>query len=86
MYVITYRRSVKKELEKLGQASRTAIVKKILSLAADPRPAGCRKLRESQDLYRIRYGNYRIIYQIQDKTLIIVIIKVGHRKEIYRGL
>ncbi|MBW3538028.1 type II toxin-antitoxin system RelE/ParE family toxin [Candidatus Parcubacteria bacterium] len=85
-YEIRYRRSVKKELEKLDHASRLAIVKKIINLAAQPLPAGSRKLRGVDDLYRIRHGDYRVIYQVQDKALIIVIIKIGHRKAVYRGL
>ena len=62
-------------------------VKRILSrtkaLAVDPRPAGCQKLSGNKDQYRIRQGNYRIIYSIEDDRLIIVVVKVGHRREIY---
>jgi mRNA interferase RelE/StbE len=55
-------------------------------LARVPRPAGCRKLTGADDAYRIRVGEYRIVYQIADKVLIVHIIRVAHRKDVYRGL
>jgi mRNA interferase RelE/StbE len=51
-----------------------------------PRPAGCTKLAGADDAYRIRIGDYRIVYVIADKVLIVYIIRVGHRKEVYRGM
>ena len=55
------------------------------ALAVTPRPAGVKKLSDSQDVYRIRVDNYRIIYEIQDAVLRVLIIEVGHRREVYRG-
>lgn len=83
-YQLTYKKSVDKDLRKLTIAVRKQIVKKIQTLAIEPRPSGSTKLRDSTDLYRLRHTDYRIIYQINDNKLIILIVKVGHRKEVYR--
>jgi mRNA interferase RelE/StbE len=84
--VASYRLFIKpsavKELEALPQ-DRRRIVAKIHGLAAEPRPAGCEKL-SAHDLYRVRQGDYRILYTVQDTDQVAVIIKVGHRREIYR--
>ncbi len=55
-----------------------------MSLAEEPRPDGVKKLAGSDDLYRVRVGDYRIIYQIRDATVLVVIIRVGHRGDVYR--
>ena len=55
-------------------------------LARQPRPAGCTKLIGADDAYRIRVGDYRIVYQIMDRVLIVWIIRIAHRKDVYRGL
>ena len=85
-YELVYRNSVKKELRKLQHADRVIIIDKILRLKKEPNPNGSAKLKGSTDLYRIRHGNYRVVYQIKNKVLTIVIITVGHRKDIYRKL
>lgn len=85
-YRIEYKSSVKKELRKLAKSDRAAIIHKIELLKAKPRPEGSAKLRGSTDLFRIRHGDYRIIYQIQKSVLIIIIIRIGHRREIYKTL
>lgn len=59
-------------------------MRKIQELEENPRPFGLKKLVAEENLYRIRVGDYRIIYQIQDKILLILVIKIGHRKDIYR--
>lgn len=86
MYEIQYRRSVKNDLKKLSLKARRETVEKILSLASNPRPNGCKKLSGVKELYRIRRGDYRIIYSIENKKLIIIIVRVGHRRDIYRKL
>ena len=63
---------------------REVIVEKIQGLADNPRPAGVVKLRGSDDLYRMRHTEYRIIYRLNDGKLTVLVIKVGHRREIYR--
>lgn len=84
-YKILIRKSAAKELEKLPHKELERVVIRIQALADNPRPAGVEKL-SGFDRYRIRQGNYRIVYSIQDNELTVWIIKVGHRKEIYRNL
>ncbi len=60
------------------------IILKIQALTTDPQPSGVTKLRRASDLYRIRYTDYRIVYQLNRTELIVLVIKVGHRREIYR--
>jgi mRNA interferase RelE/StbE len=83
-YEIKYKKSVEKELRKLPHAPRQAVVRKILALAGNPRPAGSVKLRGSLDLYRVRHADYRVVYQVNDGRLIVLVIKIGHRREVYR--
>ena len=82
-YKILIKKSAAKELEEIPKRDLKKIVGRIQSLANNPRPPGSQKLSQSQ-LYRIRQGNYRIVYEIKHKELIIHVIKVGHRREIYR--
>ena len=83
MYVVLYRKTVDKDLRKLPKIPREAIVKKIQALAGNPRPIGVVKLRGSDDLYRMRHTEYRVIYRLNDGKLTVLVIKVGHRREIY---
>lgn len=83
---LEYKNSVKKELRTLAKTDRVAIIHKIELLKQEPHPEGSAKLKGSRDLYRIRYGDYRVIYQIQKSVLIIIIIRIGHRREIYKNL
>jgi mRNA interferase RelE/StbE len=77
--------SAVKELERIpSKRDRQRIATRIRRLADDPRPPGCQKL-SGRDRYRIRQGVYRIVYSIRDQQLIVVVIRVGHRKDIYRG-
>jgi len=85
VYKIFFRRSVLKDLAKIPKDELQRIIKKIEKLAHDPRPRGCEKI-SGQDRFRIRQGNYRIIYSIQDDELTIWVVKIGHRREIYRKL
>ncbi|MCK5580621.1 MAG: type II toxin-antitoxin system RelE/ParE family toxin [Candidatus Omnitrophica bacterium] len=82
-YNIEVKKSVLKVLKKIPREDQIHIAKTIKGLADDPRPAYCLKLAGSA-YYRIRCGNYRIIYDVQDDKLIIIILKVGHRKDIYK--
>jgi len=82
-YEIFFRESVWKELKKVPRADLKKILSRIEQLGNDPRPVGCEKLT-SQELYRIRQGNYRVVYSIQDNKLTVWVVKVGHRKEVYR--
>ena len=63
---------------------RQRIVSRIQSLAANPRPSGCEKLSGQGDKYRAREGRYRVVYFIEDKGRLVYVVKVGHRKDVYR--
>jgi len=82
-YSITFSRSARKELEALSNPLIARILKKIEALAANPRPHGCLKLIGSEDLWRIRIGDYRVIYSIENKQITVDIIAVRHRSEAY---
>ncbi len=83
LYSIFFSSSVYKELKILSKTEQVKILKRINSLSVNPRPPGCKKLT-GQNKYRIRHGDYRIIYTIIDNELIIWVVKVGHRKDVYR--
>ena len=82
-YKLVFKRSVTKDLRALPKKDIARIIKCIQSLAEEPRPQGCEKL-SGQDRYRVRQGVYRIIYEIRDEVLTVVVVKVGHRREVYR--
>jgi mRNA interferase RelE/StbE len=85
MYRITVKPSAKRELKKLPVYIATSIVRKIDGLAAEPRPEGCKKLvNNKEELWRVRVGDYRILYTIDDSIRIVDIHHVGNRREIYR--
>ncbi len=82
-YRIEIKRSAGIELRKIGsKKDRQRIVERIEALAKDPRPIGCQKL-SGQEAYRIRQGVFRIVYTIEDDLLLVTIIKVGHRRDVY---
>jgi mRNA interferase RelE/StbE len=85
-YKLRIKKSAAKELEAIPRkADRRRIIARIEALADDPRPARCRKLSGSER-YRIRQGPYRIVYAIEDKQLVIYVVKIGDRKSVYRAL
>jgi mRNA interferase RelE/StbE len=75
-----------KELKKLPKKDFEKVDEAILNLAGNPRPAGCKKLQGLIDIYRVRIGDYRIVYHIKDRLLIIEVIRIANRKEAYRKL
>jgi len=83
LYRIVFAESAQKELRKITKPFGLRILRAIEKLAHNPRPAGCKKLVES-DSYRIRINDYRVIYTIKDSELIIDVIKIAHRKQVYR--
>jgi mRNA interferase RelE/StbE len=84
-YKVLIKSSAVKEIELIAQKKdRQRIVSRIQSLAENPRPNGCEKLSGQHDKYRVREGNYRIIYSIEDSALLVYVVKVGHRKDVYR--
>ena len=82
-YEISLKKSAAKELDDIPKKELQKIIKKIRALSSDPRPQGSQKLSHKEQ-YRIRQGDYRIIYAIDDDSFAVYIIKVGHRREIYR--
>jgi mRNA interferase RelE/StbE len=84
VYSIFFKESVRKDLDSIPGNDLRRIMERIGSLVDNPRPTGCEKL-SGQEKYRIRQGNYRIIYSIQDAELIVWVVKVGHRREVYRS-
>lgn len=82
-YKIEFRRSVFKDLRPIPKTDVKRILKRIDALAADPRGPGSEKL-SGQERYRVRQGVYRIVYEIVDDRLVVIVVKVGHRGEVYR--
>ena len=83
-YQVEWKRSAVKELRKLPQQLISKIVAAVDRLALNPRPQGCRKLVGSEDTFRIRVGDYRVLYNIIENKLTVEIIRVGHRKDVYK--
>ena len=73
-------------LKQLPEDIKTRLIKTINGLSTDPRPDNCVPIKGKKNAYRIRKGNYRIIYTINDDYLLILIIRIGHRKDIYRNV
>ena len=83
-YELKFKKSVARDLRPFPKQDVKRIMQRIRSLADDPRPAGCEKL-SGQERYRVRQGAYRIVYEIEDARLTVLVVKVGHRREVYRG-
>ena len=85
-YRLLIKPSAGKEIEALGhKKDRQRIVNRIAALASEPRPVGCEKLAGVEGRYRIRQGEFRIVYAVDDDTRTVEVFKVGHRREVYRG-
>ena len=82
-YSLFIKPSAAKELEAAPKRDRERIIRRIQSLAGDPRPIGREKL-SGEEKYRVRQGLYRILYTIKDQDLVVCVVKVGHRREVYR--
>ncbi len=84
-YTIEFTPAAVRELAAFPQAIRRLIARKIDALTLDPRPPGVEKLKGFTDQYRVRVGDFRIIYTIRDRQLIVLILRIGNRKDVYRG-
>jgi mRNA interferase RelE/StbE len=79
------KRSAAKELQTIaGRKDRQRLVERIRALAENPRPMGAEKLSGVRDKYRIRQGNYRVLYEIEDNVLTVFVVKIADRKDVYR--
>ena len=83
-YEIEVTRSAEKQLKRLTPDDRRRVVEAILALRDESRPRGSRKLSGYTDVFRVRVGRFRILYSIEDRRLIIIILKIGHRRHVYR--
>jgi mRNA interferase RelE/StbE len=84
LYEIVFARSARKELQSLSQTVAERILEKVELLASNPRPSGCKKLHGHSSLWRIRVGEYRVIYSIDDNNMVVDISVIRHRSEAYR--
>lgn len=82
-YAVTFARPARRELERLDAAIVNQVFPRIEALAENPRPRGCHKLRRERNLWRIRVGDYRFIYAVDDRELIVDVIAVRHRSKAY---
>jgi mRNA interferase RelE/StbE len=78
--------AARRRIKKLNKTAQERIISTIDALGEDPRSAGMKKLSGANDLYRVREGDYRIIYQVRDAILLVLVVKVGHRKDVYRQI
>lgn len=82
-YAVELKPSARKELESLPDTVLARVVSKLEALKSDPRPAGCKKLKGYKDQWRIRIGNWRIVYIIDDTTRLVSVTRIAHRREVY---
>ena len=83
MYTVQVSKRASQEIAKLGRDLQVRVVARIELLAQDPRPSGCKKLAGSE-YWRIRIGEYRVVYSIEDQQLMVLVIRVAHRRDVYR--
>ena len=84
MYKVVFKESAIKDLEKVGAVYFNSVTAHIQKLSNNPRPFGYKKLKGSENSYRIRVGVYRVVYTIKDDILVVEVIKIGHRRDVYR--
>ena len=85
-YRIEVSATAEKQIRKLSRDDQVRVLRAIRPLAREPYPAGARKVRGYDDVFRIRVGTFRVLYRIVGRRLVIIILKVGHRREIYRSM
>jgi mRNA interferase RelE/StbE len=83
-YQVRWKRSAAKELKTLPRATLLRVLEAVDTLATDPRPRNARKLTGSERTYRIRVGDYRVLYTVEDDMLTVEVVRVGHRRDAYR--
>jgi mRNA interferase RelE/StbE len=83
-YAVVFARTARKELQALDRTVAARILKRIDALAQDPRPSGCKKLEGTDNLWRIRIGDWRVVYSVDDTTSLVEVSVIRHRREAYR--
>ena len=83
-YSVELTRTAEKQLRRIAQRHRIRLVEAIHGLVDRPRPHGARKLQGYDDVYRIRVGQYRVVYEVLEDRVIVIVLKVGHRRDIYK--
>lgn len=76
--------TAERQLRAVPRADQPRLIEAIKALASDPRPRGCRKLQGYDDIFRIRVGIYRVLYTVQARQLVVIVLKIGHRRDVYR--
>lgn len=84
VYTVEFSPGAARDFRKLAREIRLRLRPRIDALADQPRPAGAKKLSASHELWRIRGGDYRIVYEIRDRILVVLVVRIGHRREVYR--
>ena len=83
-YDLEISRTAERQLRRLPRADQARVVQAMLQLATDPYPRGARKLLGYDDVFRIRVGQYRVLYSVSEATVIVVVLKIGQRRDVYR--
>jgi mRNA interferase RelE/StbE len=83
-YRVEVSATAERQIRKLGRADQLRVLRAIAALATEPRPSGCRKLQGYTNVFRVRVGRYRILFSVEDDRLVVIVLKVGHRKDVYR--
>ena len=84
LYTVSFRRSAEKDLRKLDAAVQRRVLHAVEGLARERHPLGCRKMQGGEDAFRIRLGDYRVIYTVDDGVKIVAVERIRHRREVYR--
>lgn len=84
MYKVIFEEPAQRQLRKLDRATQARLLRSLLKLESNPRVNGSERLTGMEDLYRLRSGDYRILYRIKDDKLFVLVVDVGHRREIYQ--
>ncbi|MGH3802467.1 MAG: type II toxin-antitoxin system RelE family toxin [Pseudonocardiaceae bacterium] len=85
-YTVEFERCAKKNLDRLKGPIRARVLRKVAALADDPRPPGATRLVGADDLWRIRVGDYRVVYAIEDDRLVVIVVRVAGRGKVYRDI
>lgn len=85
-YQIELSKQAERSFRKLPKHDQRRVAKKIDSLKEEPRPAGVKRLAEADGVYRVRSGDYRILYRVEDDVLLVLVVKIGNRRDVYRAL